>query len=440
MRGRSYGVLVVAGAVLMSPACESGGSSNRGSETHWLTTCDSDDVCGASLRCICGACTLPCTQSSDCMRLGAAATCAPPSVVELLCPGSEHTSSLCLSSCDIAGGCGDAGACIDGVCSPRPLPKSDSGAPPVPDGGKSSPTMDGGGPGEPPDATANVDASPDAEAGIGGLHREAGGALSDTSAPADAASESGSAECQPGHHVVSTGDCKPILFSDDFENGTLPGDWSLWRRAFVKTGGRIQVEDGPPQASFNYGAAGNGRGGTIATHIDDTTWTDYRLDFDAELLQAGSYNPYGLSTCTRRLDMYFRVEQETASWNQPETAYAIGVQTKTCDQDVQGTVSLGTFNGYYCPGIGWGCSTAGESRGLDTLVTSAIVDGANHYTIEIVGKRIQLWVNGAHVFDYTDDVVPYPSGTSPVTHGGISFTWVWELLGWADNVVVTDMR
>jgi hypothetical protein len=274
----------------------------------------------------------------------------------------------------------------------------------------------------------------------GGASAEAAAPHTDGGIPADAASEAGGAECQPGFHVVSTGACNPILFSDDFESASPSGDWLLWRRAFVEAGGRIQVEDGAPRAGFNYGAGGNGRGGIIATHIDDASWTDYRLDFDAEVLQAGTYNPYGLSTCTRKLDIYFRVEQLSESWNQPETGYGIGLQTRTCDQDVQGTVSLGSLHGYYCPGIGWGCSTAGESRGLFSVVSPAIADGPNHYTVEVVGNRIQFWANGSRVFDYTDDKVPYPTGTSPVTRGGFGVSWIWELLGWADNVVVTDMR
>jgi hypothetical protein len=382
-------------------------------------------------------------QSSDCLGLAASAACAPPSLVETLCPGGTHTSSLCLAACDITGACSGGATCIEGVCSPRQPPSKDGGV----SDANSPPSRDAAS--EAGSSTRHPDAASE-EAGASTSHPDAGknvdaGAHSDATpqreagAPTDAAPDA-SAECRSGYHAVSSGQCRPILFSDGFEAGVLPGQWQLWRRDFVETGGRIQVQDGPPRAGFDYGAAGNGRGAVIATHIDDTSFTDYRLDFDAEVLRAGSYDPYGLSSCTRRFDMYFRVEQMSESWNQPESGYVISVQTKTCDQDVQGTVSFGSLHGYYCPGIGWGCNTSGEGRSLVGLVTPAIVDGQNHYTVEVAGNRTKLWVNGTMVFDYTDDTVPYPPGTLPITHGGIALGWVWELLGWADNLVVTDMR
>jgi len=443
MRGRCWGASVVASAVIVVPACDGATDNNRGSETHWLTSCDSDDVCGAGLKCICGACTLPCTDSTACQSLGTTAACAPPSAVEAVCPGETHTSSLCLASCDIAGACSSGLSCIDGVCAPHAVAKPDGGAPE--DGGRRSSPSDAGrtdaettsDAAKPRDGGAEEHAG--ADAGRGDAATDAAAVRSEGGPAPDGGPDGGTANCKPGYHAVSTGDCKPILFSDDFESGSLPGDWQLWERTFVETGGRINVGNGP-RPGFDYGASGNGRGAILATHVGDKTWTDYRLDFDAEVLPAGSFDPYGLSSCTRRFDMYFRVQQRTESWNDPMTTYAIGVQTKTCDQDVQGSVSFASFHGYYCPGVGWGCSTAGEGRQLVTTNTPAIVDGPNHYAVEVVGNVTKFWVNGTLVFDYTDNVVPYPAGASPITFGGIDLEWIWELLGWADNVVVTDMR
>jgi hypothetical protein len=337
---------------------------------------------------------------------------------------------------------------MDGVCATRSTnPATDAAA-------------GGSGGGATRDASTGLDSA--TSGGQGGARKLDGGVSLETGAPAggstsapdaahegggkggersarDAGLDAGNVDCQGGFHAVSTGECKPILFADDFESGRLPGPWQLWRRVFDETGGRIDVGDGP-RPGFDYGAAGHGRSAVLATHIGDTSWTDYRLDFDAEVLPAGTFDPYSLSACTRRFTFYFRSQQQTESWNDPLTSYSIGVETKTCNEDVQGTVSLASFHRYYCPGIGWGCSTAGEGRALVDTNTQALVDGPNHYTVELVGNELKFWVNGTPIFDYVDDVVPYPVGASPITSGGISFEYVWELMGWADNVVVTDMR
>jgi hypothetical protein len=44
------------------------------------------------------------------------------------------------------------------------------------------------------------------------------------------------------------------------------------------------------------------------------------------------------------------------------------------------------------------------------------------------------------IFDYTDNTVPYETGASPITFGGVGVYWIWETAGWVDNLVVTDMR
>jgi len=54
-------------------------------------------------------------------------------------------------------------------------------------------------------------------------------------------------------------------------------------------------------------------------------------------------------------------------------------------------------------------------------------------------SETKLWVNGQLVYDVVDPAAA-DGGLRPPQFGGIQFMWLWESLGWIDNVVVTDMR
>ena len=56
-----------------------------------------------------------------------------------------------------------------------------------------------------------------------------------------------------------------------------------------------------------------------------------------------------------------------------------------------------------------------------------------------MGPTVKLWVNGQLVYDVADPAAA-DGGLRPPQFGGIQFMWLWESLGWIDNVVVTDMR
>jgi hypothetical protein len=75
----------------------------------------------------------------------------------------------------------------------------------------------------------------------------------------------------------------------------------------------------------------------------------------------------------------------------------IDIETRTCPADgrVLGNAMLFTRHGYYYAGTGC-CTVApgGSRRSLVTTNSTAIVDGPNHYTVEIVGQNIKLWANG----------------------------------------------
>lgn len=87
-----------------------------GSETHWLSTCETDAECGEINACVCGICTAPC-EGAVC---GAGATClaAGTAGADALCGALPATAAgLCAAAC--AGGCPAGQTCAaDGICVP----------------------------------------------------------------------------------------------------------------------------------------------------------------------------------------------------------------------------------------------------------------------------------------------------------------------------------
>src|SRR5438094_868062 len=79
-------------------SCSTPESSQEGSETHFLTSCDA--TCAEGMQCICGVCTRACTRQSDCSILPGVASCAPlgPRVAEQRC-GQTELGAMCDAVC-----------------------------------------------------------------------------------------------------------------------------------------------------------------------------------------------------------------------------------------------------------------------------------------------------------------------------------------------------
>ena len=113
--------VVVLGAMLAACGNPTEGPQT-GSQTNWLTACDSNADCG-DLRCWCGTCTKSCDDVASCTDLPDAA-CVPAEDVRAvaLCAGScPTTPGLCLLPCP-SDGCGSGMSCVAGVCAPMPEP------------------------------------------------------------------------------------------------------------------------------------------------------------------------------------------------------------------------------------------------------------------------------------------------------------------------------
>lgn len=108
-----YSALCILNLVAL-PACQPG-SPQVGSQTNWLMICSSSDDCG-DLECICGACTLSCSEDDTCSSRGLG-TCraADDSAAIAACDGRAPHGGFCLASC-AEEGCPSGAACVAGVC------------------------------------------------------------------------------------------------------------------------------------------------------------------------------------------------------------------------------------------------------------------------------------------------------------------------------------
>jgi hypothetical protein len=84
-------------------SCSTPETSQEGSETHFLTSCDA--TCADGMQCICGVCTKACTRQTDCATLSGVASCAAlgPRVAEQRCGEAElgaMCDAVCLSDLD----------------------------------------------------------------------------------------------------------------------------------------------------------------------------------------------------------------------------------------------------------------------------------------------------------------------------------------------------
>ena len=99
-------------------SCSTPETTQEGSETHFLTTCDKS--CAEGMQCLCGVCTKPCEGPSDCADWAGVASCAPlgPRVVEQRCAASE-LSAICDAACLTDADCSKLAAnrvCDYGYC------------------------------------------------------------------------------------------------------------------------------------------------------------------------------------------------------------------------------------------------------------------------------------------------------------------------------------
>jgi hypothetical protein len=119
LRSALAGVLLAGAVGSCGKAADGGGQEDLqiDSNTNWLMRCDADDQCSGSLRCYCGQCSQPCSESNEC-RLLAGAECA--SSGGAVCTDQPSAGGLCVLGCTSDGECGPDFTCTNSQCVPTP--------------------------------------------------------------------------------------------------------------------------------------------------------------------------------------------------------------------------------------------------------------------------------------------------------------------------------
>jgi hypothetical protein len=116
-RGRSARLWFLLGAALLVSSCASEPDDPTGGETHFLTRCDPNaQSCGDGLSCLCGVCTVPCSEHTTCQSFSVA-TCATADPASS-CSGFQ-TQGHCEVSCAIDADCAALSPlhrCEQGAC------------------------------------------------------------------------------------------------------------------------------------------------------------------------------------------------------------------------------------------------------------------------------------------------------------------------------------
>ena len=91
-----------------------------GSETHWLRSCDTDAECGDANACVCGICTRPCAANT-CSLLGDDTVCVPPdsaAAIALCGALPAEATGVCAAECAGPANCAAGYTCEANVCVP----------------------------------------------------------------------------------------------------------------------------------------------------------------------------------------------------------------------------------------------------------------------------------------------------------------------------------
>ena len=115
LRGARFRALAVwlAGAILCLASCRSA-ESPTGGETHFLKRCSGSESCGEGLSCVCGVCTRPCTDATECEGLPSAecVTLVDPAA----CPAARSQCDVVCNSDSECGALSDSHRCEANTC------------------------------------------------------------------------------------------------------------------------------------------------------------------------------------------------------------------------------------------------------------------------------------------------------------------------------------
>jgi len=216
------------------------------------------------------------------------------------------------------------------------------------------------------------------------------------------------------------------------EKGTIAfggQHWLPWKTQFAVRGDKL-VTLPKARPGFNYGHAGAGRGPCLLAGVGKPGWKDYRAEFDyCGTGPNPKFNPYGMPDDYHDGAILFHIADAKENWNQcGSSMYMLHVNG-------DGSWLLRCiYNDYCAVPSGFGNPRRDAERELakgDGLKIDR--QNGNKYVIEILRKRIQIWVDGEKIVDVFDDKMDETIGGETLDHGGVGFTWGLDAMGWIRN-------
>ena len=171
-------------------------------------------------------------------------------------------------------------------------------------------------------------------------------------------------------------------------------NWQYWRRKFALEDGRLKATD-DPREGFDYGDAGQG-----VTAVNDADWGDYRVecDFSMRRSPAGQGPP--------RICFYFRIQD--------------------IQEDDRHGRHIGHFLTVYERGrVSLHRRHVKKSGHIASGGCGPLDSGPHRLSLQIVGRRICVRINGQRVMSGTSDSIG-PGGHSAPGFGGFAVHWQWR--------------
>lgn len=209
----------------------------------------------------------------------------------------------------------------------------------------------------------------------------------------------------------------PIIFQDYFTDGNDNG-WQQFNRLWHVTLGRY-IQDG------DYLPDALGRGGYSVTHEGDKSWRDYVMSATFDVTNAPGLPSPDVQTANFLLRVqHFKQPGFDVGSPSGATFYEVSVWAK-------GVLDPRTGGDKVLPEglVLFAKLVNGEQVATIQKEHSNCVRGTNAIVIQAAGKRIQVWINGEKVIDFTDH--------KPIRYGGIGLSTTWEAEAWFDNVIVS---
>ena len=207
-------------------------------------------------------------------------------------------------------------------------------------------------------------------------------------------------------------------------------DWDVWRTQWQVIDNKLTAI-GKIRPGFDYGHWGRGRGGLAITGNGDKEWQDYEVEFNFEMIPASrDFFHAHIPGETRGMAVYVRAQSMTESWNEPDTAYVVGINPF-------GGWSIAAHHNHHFIGKGWSPNFGGTvEKFVDGRVEEGLRADNNKLRIRVEGTVISVWLNDEFLTEFNHEE---GGQIPPIPYGGFGVTWQFESLGWISNFKVKHL-